>query len=48
MGFRLSVLRNIEKDGFGKALLAGARRYALLAIIGIIYYSPLDWREWRI
>ncbi|MFA6245099.1 MAG: hypothetical protein WC655_29420, partial [Candidatus Hydrogenedentales bacterium] len=46
MGFRLSILRNIEKEGLGRALLAGLRRYALLTLIGIVYYSPLDWGGW--
>lgn len=46
MGFRLSMLRNRERKGLPAALLDGARRYAILTLIGILYYAPLDWSEW--
>lgn len=26
--------------------MIGARRYAILTLIGILYYAPLDWRGW--
>jgi len=46
MGFRLSMLRNTEKEGVPRAMFLGARRYALLTLIGILFYGPLDWTEW--
>ncbi len=46
MGFRLSFLRNSERSGEWRAVLTGARRYAILTLIGIVYYNPVDWREW--
>jgi len=46
MGFRLSILRNVGTRGLKAALIAGAKRYAILTLIGIIYASPLDWRDW--
>jgi hypothetical protein len=46
MGFRLSMLRNIEKKGLVRSLLSGTKRYAVLTLVGIIFYSPLDWRGW--
>jgi predicted acyltransferase len=46
MSFRLSMLRNVEAKGYKKALLTGLRRYAVLTLVGIIYYDPLNWNGW--
>lgn len=46
MGFRLSLMRNARKLGLARASFQAARRYAILTLIGIAYYAPLDWRQW--
>ena len=46
MGFRLSLLRNQAQLGLVRTLAMAARRYALLTLIGIIYYDPLHWTQW--
>ncbi len=47
MGFRLSMLRGAEQKGRWRALLSGARRYAVLTLIGIVLIEdPLNWSRW--
>lgn len=46
MGFRFSFLRNAQKVGTRRALLSAARRFAILTLVGIVYYNPLDWTQW--
>ena len=47
MGFRLSMLRGAGQKGYWRALLSGARRYAVLMVIGILLIEdPLNWPHW--
>lgn len=46
VGFRLSFLRRIQREGLWKARWASAKRYLILTLIGIILYSPFDWHDW--
>ncbi len=46
IGFRLSFLRKVQKDGLWKARWSSGKRYFILTLIGIILYSPFDWHDW--
>lgn len=46
MGFRLSLQRNAARMGMGRAAWGAARRYVILTLVGIVYYSPLNWGCW--
>jgi predicted acyltransferase len=46
MGFRLSLKRRIGKDGPWFARGSAAKRYAILTLVGIVVYDPLDWHGW--
>jgi predicted acyltransferase len=46
MGFRMSLVRRAEQVGVGRAMLAAARRYAVLVLIGIAVYGPNDPGSW--
>ena len=46
MGFRLSLLRRIAKEGVGDARWATFKRYCVLFLLGIAFYGPnirIDW-----
>ena len=43
MGFRLSMLRRVEKEGLGAARRATAKRYLSLAILGFAIYQGYLW-----
>jgi predicted acyltransferase len=46
MGFRLSLKRRTEKDGFWQARWHAAKRYSILFLVGIAFYGPamhIDW-----
>lgn len=46
MGFRLSYLRRIEKDGYWPATWRAAKRYVVLVLVGIVLYGPMNWQWW--
>ncbi|MBI1318782.1 MAG: DUF1624 domain-containing protein [Candidatus Hydrogenedens sp.] len=46
MGFRLSLRRRVEAMGLLGALGSAARRYAILVLIGIVLYNPIDYENW--
>ncbi len=46
IGFRLSFLRRVQKEGIWNARWIAARRYIVLTLIGIVVYGPFDWRDW--
>lgn len=46
MGFRLSLMRNIERFGVRKAYWTALKRYLTLTLIGILFYAPLNWKGW--
>ncbi|NLF57550.1 MAG: DUF1624 domain-containing protein [Candidatus Hydrogenedens sp.] len=48
MGFRLSFLRRLEKDGAVRTALAALRRFSVLILVGIVLYGPApeNWRNW--
>lgn len=46
MGFRLSMMRRIKKDGPWKARLHAAARYLTLFVVAVMFYGPnyrVDW-----
>lgn len=48
MGFRLSYLRRVDKDGYWPATWRALKRYIILIGVGIVLYGPMldNWRYW--
>lgn len=47
MGFRLSMLRRVEKIGLWPARWKAFKRYVILILVGIVLYGPMSyWRDW--
>ncbi len=46
IGFRISFSSTKTRFGRRSAYLKAVRRYAVLTLIGILYYNPINWHDW--
>ncbi len=46
MGFRLSLMRRIQKVGVAEARFAALKRYLILFVVGAVFYGPDYEKDW--